>query len=44
MESERAPICPACGVTALPAQPANVLDTFWVCDNAECADYDQVVR
>lgn len=32
----RAPICPACGVTALPAETANVSDPSFICDNADC--------
>ena len=39
----RAPICPECGVTALPAEPANVLDATFVCDNAECEAFGQPV-
>ena len=30
---ERAPICPACGVTALPAETSNVLDSGFICEN-----------
>ena len=32
----RAPICPYCRVTALPAELSHVLDTDFVCDNADC--------
>ena len=32
----RAPICPYCGVTALPAELSNVIDSDFVCDNADC--------
>lgn len=32
----RAPICPYCGVTALPAHRANVIDSGFVCDNDDC--------
>jgi hypothetical protein len=39
----RAPICPACGVTALPAELANVLDAGFVCDNAECDAFGEHV-
>jgi hypothetical protein len=40
---ERAPICPACGVTALPADPSHVIDTRFVCENPDCeADGEQV--
>jgi hypothetical protein len=37
----RAPICPYCGVTALPAELSNVLDTDFVCDNADCDAYGE---
>ena len=40
---ERAPICPACGVTALPASPSNVIDPEFVCDNADCEAYGETV-
>lgn len=40
---DRAPICPACGVTALPGELAHVADTTFVCDNAECDSYGEVV-
>jgi hypothetical protein len=39
----RAPICPYCGVTALPAETANVIDSVFACDNAECDAYGEVV-
>jgi len=42
-EVGRAPICPACGVTALPAAPANVLDTGFVCENPDCEQYGEPV-
>lgn len=35
----RAPICGFCGVTALPADPSNVIDTTFVCDNEDCDAY-----
>jgi hypothetical protein len=35
-DAQRAPICPSCGVTALPADPANVIDTAFVCENPDC--------
>ena len=40
---DRAPICPFCGVTALPRDPANVIDTEFVCDNADCDAFGDVV-
>jgi hypothetical protein len=39
----RAPICPSCGVTALPAETANVLDPGFVCDNADCDAFGDTV-
>ena len=35
-QEDRAPICPHCGVTALPADPSNVIDTRFVCENPDC--------
>jgi hypothetical protein len=40
----RAPICPYCGVTALPGDLANVIDVHFVCDNADCDAYAEVVE
>jgi hypothetical protein len=37
----RAPICPYCCVTTLPAELSNVLDTDFVCDNADCEAYGE---
>ena len=37
----RAPICPYCGVTALPAELSPVLDATFVCDNADCDAYGE---
>jgi hypothetical protein len=37
----RAPICPYCGVTTLPAELSHVLDTDFVCDNADCDAYGE---
>ncbi len=39
----RAPICPSCGVTALPAETSNVLDSAFVCENADCDAFGDVV-
>ena len=39
----RAPICPACGVTALPAETAHVLDATFVCENPDCDAYGEPV-
>jgi hypothetical protein len=39
----RAPICGFCGVTALPAEPANVVDAAFVCDNEDCEAFRDVI-
>jgi uncharacterized protein (DUF983 family) len=39
----RAPICPHCGVTTLPRDGSNVIDVCFVCDNAECDGFGEVV-
>ena len=41
--SERAPICPSCGVTALPADPSYVVDTRFVCENPDCEAFGEEV-
>lgn len=40
----RAPICPYCGVTALPAELSNVIDSDFLCDNADCEAYGERVE
>jgi hypothetical protein len=40
---DRAPICPVCGVTALPADAAHVIDTRFVCENPDCEAYGDEV-
>lgn len=40
----RAPICPYCGVTALPAEPSNVLDGGFACDNADCEAFGEQIE
>jgi hypothetical protein len=40
---ERAPICPFCGVTALPAESSNVIDSRFVCENADCEAFGETV-
>lgn len=40
----RAPICPYCGVTALPAELSNVIDSDFVCDNADCEAFGERVE
>ena len=39
----RAPICPSCGVTALPAETSNVIDSAFVCENPDCDAYGDTV-
>lgn len=41
---ERAPICPACGVTALPAESPNPTPTGYVCENPDCEAFGEVVE
>jgi hypothetical protein len=41
---DRAPICPHCGVTALPADSANVVDTSFVCENPDCEAFGEAVH
>ncbi|HEY8060176.1 MAG TPA: hypothetical protein VID94_15545 [Acidimicrobiales bacterium] len=41
---DRAPICPACGVTALPSETANVLDSAFLCENPGCEAFGEIVR
>jgi hypothetical protein len=40
----RAPICPYCGVTALPAELSNVVDPGFACDNAECEAFGERIE
>lgn len=41
---DRAPICPQCGVTALPADIATVLDSRFVCENPDCEAFGDFVE
>jgi hypothetical protein len=40
----RAPICPSCGVTALPADSSNVLDAGFVCENPDCDAFGDTIE
>jgi hypothetical protein len=40
----RAPICPSCGVTALPAETSNVIDSVFVCENPDCDAFGETVE
>ena len=42
-EVARAPICPHCGVTALPADTSNVIDGAFVCENPDCEAFGERV-
>ena len=42
-EVERAPICPYCGVTALAAETSNVINSSFVCENADCDAFGEPV-
>jgi hypothetical protein len=44
IEGERAPICPSCGVTALPAENSNVIDSGYVCENPDCDAFGEGVE
>ena len=39
----RAPICPSCGVTALPAELSNVIDSGFVCENPDCEAFGETI-
>lgn len=39
----RAPICASCGVTALPAETSNVIDSGFICENPDCDAYGDPV-
>lgn len=41
---ERAPICSSCGVTALPAETSNVIDSGFVCENPDCDAFGDAVE
>ncbi len=41
---DRAPICPQCGVTALAADIATVLDSRFVCENPDCEAFGDVIE
>ena len=43
-DENRAPICPFCGVTALPAELSHVVDTGFICDNTDCDAYGEPVE
>jgi hypothetical protein len=42
-DDDRAPICPYCGVTALPGDAGHVLDTRFICENPDCEAFDEEV-
>jgi hypothetical protein len=42
-EEGRAPICPFCGVTALPAELSFGVDPDFVCENPDCTAYQEIV-
>jgi hypothetical protein len=39
----RAPICPSCGVTALPADQVLGGDTRFVCENPDCEAFGDLI-
>jgi hypothetical protein len=42
-DAGRAPICPSCGVTALPAETSNVIDATFICENPDCEAFGERV-
>jgi hypothetical protein len=41
---DRAPICPFCGVTALPADAGLVLDPRFICENPDCEAFGEAIE
>ena len=39
----RAPICPFCGVTALPSETRSSIDSDFVCENPDCEAFGEVI-
>ena len=39
----RAPICPFCGVTALPSESGSWGDAEFVCENPDCEAFGEVI-
>jgi hypothetical protein len=42
-DEDRAPICPYCGVTALPAESDHHFDSRFVCENPDCDAFGEIV-
>jgi hypothetical protein len=40
----RAPICPFCGVTALPGESGLILDPGFICENPDCEAFGEVIE
>jgi hypothetical protein len=40
----RAPICPYCGVTALPGDARHVLEPRFICENPDCEAFGEVIE
>ena len=40
---DRAPLCPWCGVTALPADASHVVETEFMCENPDCEAFGELV-
>lgn len=42
-DEDRAPLCQWCGVTALPADASNVVDTEFMCENPDCEAFGELI-
>jgi hypothetical protein len=42
-DEERAPICPNCGVTALPGDDGHVFEPRFVCESPDCAAFGEII-
>jgi hypothetical protein len=42
-DEDRAPICPYCGVTAMPAESDRSFDPRFICENPECDAFGEIV-
>lgn len=43
VDEDRAPICPFCGVTALPSESSPGPDADFVCENPDCPAFGDAI-